>query len=405
MTSNFIKSENSMKIAGIFPILLACYEMVTYLSNDMYLPALPQMAHDLSVSNELTQLSLTTWFLGAASMQLFLGPMSDRFGRRPILLLGGLIFTLATIVCATTSDITVLLIARLLQGCAVCSVTVAGYAAVHEIYDQKEAIRIFAIMSSITLLGPAFGPMAGGLVLYFAHWRDIFWLLAGLAIILIAFLYRRMPESLAIEQRHPIHFSKIYQNYKEIITNKNFMLNILSLCSFFTVLISWITTAPFIVIDMFHYSPFLFGVFQVFVFGSFIIGGRFVKLGIDYIGVKNLIRVSLFICVAASILSILSASIFADQFIYFVIALMIFAFGAGLSFSPLQRLAIESSTTPMGSRTAILSSMMSLSGTLGSLLASYFYSGTTFSLALIVLIATLFSVFVQILIPITNKSS
>lgn len=379
--------------------------MITYLSNDMYLPALPQMAQELSASNELTQLSLTTWFLGAASMQLFLGPISDRFGRRPILLLGGVIFVLATAICASTSNIHVLLIARFLQGCAVCSVTVAGYAAVHELYDQKEAMKVFAIMSSITILGPAFGPMLGSLVLQFSHWRDIFWILAALASISLMLLHKGMPESLAVEQRHPIQLAKISQNYRSILTNPRFMLNILSFGSFFAALIAWITMGPFLVINAFHSSPFLFGVFQVMVFGSFIMGGRLVKMGIERIGVKKLIYTSLFICVLGAVLALLVSTILPKELIYFIVSLMIFAFGAALSFSPLQRLSIESSTAPMGSRTAILSSMMSLSGTVGSLLASYFYSGATSSLAWIVLAAIFFSLFVQFLQSKLSNSS
>jgi DHA1 family multidrug/chloramphenicol efflux transport protein-like MFS transporter len=67
----------------IFPILLALYEICTYLSNDAYLPALPHIANDLSTTNHLVQLTLTTWFMGSASMQLFLGPLADKVGRRP----------------------------------------------------------------------------------------------------------------------------------------------------------------------------------------------------------------------------------------------------------------------------------------------------------------------------------
>ncbi|MFN7097907.1 MAG: MFS transporter, partial [Gammaproteobacteria bacterium] len=147
-----------MRVLKIFPILLALYEVVTYLSNDMYLPALPQLANDLHTTNALAQLSLTTWFLGAASMQLILGPISDRYGRKPVLLIGGIFFVIATLICAMTPDMTTMLIARFFQGCAVCSVTVAGYATIHELYDQKAAMKALALMGSITVLAPAFGP-------------------------------------------------------------------------------------------------------------------------------------------------------------------------------------------------------------------------------------------------------
>ena len=105
----------------IFPILLALYEICTYLSNDAYLPALPNITRDLVTSNHLVQLTLTTWFMGSASTQLFLGPLADRVGRRPVLLSGGFIFIVATLACAIANNIYELLILRFIQGATITS--------------------------------------------------------------------------------------------------------------------------------------------------------------------------------------------------------------------------------------------------------------------------------------------
>ncbi|MBY0544418.1 MAG: multidrug effflux MFS transporter [Gammaproteobacteria bacterium] len=380
-----------MKVVKFFPLLIAFYELVTYLSNDMYLPALPQMAKDLSTTDMLAQLSLTTWFLGAVSMQLFLGPLSDRYGRRPILFGGSLIFILATVICASTSNIFVLLIARFFQGCAVCSVTVAGYAAIHELYDQKAAMKAFAVMASITVLAPAFGPLVGSVMLKFGDWRNTFWLLAGLAVISLALLYKWMPESLPIEKRHPINIRVIGRNYGSILTNAGFMLNALAFCATFAAMIAWIAMGPFLVINAFHDTPVIFGVFQALVFGSFIIGTRFVKRGLEVFDTKRWLSIALSVSVSGGLLTLIFAMIFPTQLIYFIVALMLFSFGNAFSFSVLQRLAIDSTTVPMGARMAIFSSMMSASGTVGSLLAGYFYSGATLPLAWIVFISGLVS--------------
>src|SRR3989338_8926979 len=110
-----MRSEQK-RLTIIVPILLALYEIATYLSNDAYLPALPNITRDLFTTNHLVQLTLTTWFMGSAPMQLFLGPIADRIGRRPVLLLGGLVFIFVTIGCAITSNIYTLLALRFLQG-------------------------------------------------------------------------------------------------------------------------------------------------------------------------------------------------------------------------------------------------------------------------------------------------
>jgi len=93
----------------IFPLLLVLYEIATYLTNDAYLPALPNIVSDLATTNYLAQLTLTAWFLGSASLQLILGPISDYYGRRPVLLTGGIVFIISTIICTLTNNINILL--------------------------------------------------------------------------------------------------------------------------------------------------------------------------------------------------------------------------------------------------------------------------------------------------------
>lgn len=378
-----------MRVLKFFPILLALYEIVTYLSNDMYLPALPQMAQDLMTTNELAQLSLTTWFLGAASMQLILGPLSDRYGRKPVLLLGGILFVIATIICAIAPNISTMLIARFFQGCAVCSVTVAGYAAIHELYDQTAAMKALALMASITVLAPSFGPLAGSLFLQFAGWREMFWFLALWAIAILLVLYKWMPESHPPANRHPLAIKTIAGNYGAILTTRNFMLNALAFCATFSGMIAWIAMGPFLVIEKFHYSPIVFGIFQVMVFGSFIIGARFVNIGLQRIGVTKLIVISITIAICGTILSVVTATIWPTILIAFVITLMIFTFGNALAFGPLQRLAIEASEAPMGARMAIFSTLMSGAGVVGSFLAGMIYTGTSQPLAYLVLITAI----------------
>src|SRR5579862_2548418 len=100
----------------LFPMLLVIYEIATYLSNDMYLPAVPEMMRDLSLNTAQVQLTLTLWFLGLASMPLMIGVVSDRFGRRPVLLIGGIIYIFANAICALTTDYFILLVLRFIQG-------------------------------------------------------------------------------------------------------------------------------------------------------------------------------------------------------------------------------------------------------------------------------------------------
>ena len=365
----------------ILPFLLVFYEITTYLSTDMYLPALPQMMHDLNTTHYLAQLTLTTWFFGAASMQLILGPIADHYGRRPVLFCGGLMFIIAIITCALTHSITLFLIARFFQGCAVCSVVVAAYATVHELYEHKQAMYILALMGSMIVLAPSFGPLVGGLILHVAHWRYIFWLLAIWASTALLILFKYMPETNP-NKKNIFNMRLLLKNYSAILTNKTFITHTLILCFVFSELIVWLTAGPFLIIDTFHYSPFMFGVFQAIVFGGNMLAARFVKYGIERIGSNQLITVGVFITLAASVL----ACLVSHFLIGFILAFTLYCIGSGLSYGPLNRTAIAACHQPMGLRMAVLSTLLSIAAVIASVSITAFYNGKIISLGIVILV-------------------
>ncbi|MFN7098150.1 MAG: hypothetical protein ACK4PR_11425, partial [Gammaproteobacteria bacterium] len=188
---------------------------------------------------------------------------------------------------------------------------------------------------------------------------------------------------------HPISIKSLSHNYWSIITNRYFMLNSLIFCATFSGMIAWIAMGPFLVIEKFHYSAITFGLFQALVFGSFIIGSYFVRYGLERFGVNKLISFAIALALVGTIFSVIIAIVLPEMLIYFIITLMIFTFANALAFGPLQRLAIEASTAPMGARMAIFSTLMSSSGVLGSSLASIFYTGTSLPLAGIILVTAI----------------
>lgn len=389
MKSHFIHSL-------LFPLLLVLAETVAYLSTDMYLPALPQIANELQTSPSLVQMTLTAWFLGSASLQLFLGPLSDYLGRKPILLAGGVIFVISTLVCALTNHIGVLLFARFLQGTTVAFVIVAGYASIHESFDQKKAIQTLAWMSSVSILAPAFGPLIGGVLLSFQSYRFIFWYLGLSALILFLLLAKFMPETNPNgKTEHPLEVKKTLKSYRTIISNPLFFRYVLIFCFIFGAFIAWIAYSPFLFIEKMGYSPFLYGCFQTIVFGSFIAGTRLIKVLMEKFNLNTLIMTGLSCALTGSLFSIL-LSLFTDRWFALVIPLTLFAFGAGLIFAPLNRLSIESSEEPMGQKVAVFSSMMGLFCVTGSMLASFFYNGTSMALALIIGISATISFIIHL---------
>ncbi len=370
----------------LFPILLVLYEIAIYFSNDAYLPALPKIATDLATSHHLVQLTLTLWFLGSATMQLILGPISDRYGRKPVLLAGGCLFVITCILCGLTHNITLLLIFRFIQGATITSMIIPGYAAIHEYFDHEQAIHTLALMGSITVLAPSLGPLFGVLILFVGSWRWIFLLLALWSAIMLTLLYFKMPETNLHGEEHPIHPKKIAKNYFEIISNKIFMARLFCFCFLFGAMIAWIAAGPFLVISEFHHSSLLFAIMQVMVFGCFILCTRSVKLLMNHFKKELIVHLGLILALVGAFLSMLFAIVLPQGLWFMIIAMMLIAAGSGLSFPILNRLAIDASLAPMGARMAILSTAMSVLAVLGSGLISWVYNGTLFSFSVILML-------------------
>jgi len=345
----------------ILPYLIIWYEIAIYLSNDMYLPSMPAIAKDLSFTDVQTQYTLIFWFLGASTLQIILGPLSDRFGRRIILLLGAIAFVIASAACAIADSLFLLLLARFVQGTSLCSL-VAANAAIHELYSTKQAIKYLALIGAVTILAPALGPMFGAVIVQFATWRDIFWFLLFMGVVSLFSIILFMPES--NKQQHPLHLQKFFNDYKKLLINRNFIIPNLAYCFLVAMYFVWIFKAPFLMIQVFETTPLYYGLSQTVIFSFYFVGAAATKWLLDRYSVKKLILFSVVITIAGAILFIAS-SILYNNLELAIICMVIISFGTSMLYGPINRIAIESATAqPMGSRTAIFSTLVSLFGVL-----------------------------------------
>ncbi|MBP9722688.1 MAG: multidrug effflux MFS transporter [Gammaproteobacteria bacterium] len=375
--------------ALVFPYILIFLEIVVFLSTDMYLPALPSMVNELNITQDEAQYTLTVWFIGSISMQLILGPLSERYGRRLILLLGVGLFIITSFICSVTNNIQIFYIARFFQGTTVCAVLVTGYATIHELYAGKKVVQILAIISSITILAPALGPFAGALLLSYSNWHTIFGLLTVLAILGFVAVYIGMPENSYIKSDisssdDKNFFSQTLEHYMAIFRNKNFMKLSIIECFVIICFFIWIVESPFIVINTYGKSEIYFGLMQLCVFSGFIAGSQTTKFFVTKIEAKKLCDFGLAITVSSVILFVVLSSF--DFNIILIITTMIgISYGASMLSGLLNRLVIESSKEPMAQRVAVFSTFISLSAILGSYLVTLINDRTFDNIAYLML--------------------
>ncbi|MCP2053354.1 UNVERIFIED_ORG: DHA1 family bicyclomycin/chloramphenicol resistance-like MFS transporter [Pseudomonas fluorescens] len=180
---------------GFWLVLLTVLIALPRLTLDLHLPALPAMADYFHSSDSQLQLTLTLYTLGSAISLLVSGPLTDRFGRRPVLLAGLLLYVVATVTCAQADSLGVLVIARLFQALGGCCTTVIGRVIVRDYFDRHEQARLLGLISMAMAISPMAAPVLGSLMLPLINWRGLFVLLGVIGAALCLVVYRRLPET------------------------------------------------------------------------------------------------------------------------------------------------------------------------------------------------------------------
>jgi DHA1 family multidrug/chloramphenicol efflux transport protein-like MFS transporter len=357
--------RNNTKITLLFPISLIFYEIPLYFSNNLFLPALPQIKKSFQVTNATAQLSIAFWFLGASAFQVLLGPLSDHYGRKKILLGGGILFLCVTLLCSFTQHITWFLIGRFFQGCVVSTILIAGYGTIHELMETGQSVKTISWMGSITILASALGPLLGSLLLQWMNWRELFIALTIFTVLSLYLLTVFMPQDRVSPGR--LNLKKIFIDYLSILTNLQFWAYTLFFCFLLAGLVAWNTLSPFYLMDYLKFNLIQFGYVQLFVYGSFIIGinlKRFLIFPMEEIIMKGGILTIIYF-----ILGFFTLVNSPQHLLWVMGSVLLFCMSAGLIFYSLQRKAIEIKKAPMGTIIAVFSTTMNLFAFLGSLAA------------------------------------
>lgn len=249
----------SDKIAWSSIIMLGMLAAFGPFCTDLYLPAVPTITRELQTDASTMQLTLTTSFLGLALGQLFIGPISDAFGRKRPLYLSLIVFALSSVACALAPNITFLIIARLFQGMAGAGGIVLSRAIACDMYQGARLTQFMSLLMTVNSLAPILGPIVGSLISTFFDWPAMFLFLALWGVLLLLGSFRAVPESLPPAKRSPQISGAIWGMCKEF-TNARFMCLALSLSFVQGGFFGYLASSPFIFQTIFGLSPFAYSV-------------------------------------------------------------------------------------------------------------------------------------------------
>lgn len=268
--------------------------------NDMYIPTLPEMVKAFGCSVSTVQLGLTFGMIGLGVGELVLGPLSDRYGRKPILLIALVVFAIGALMSVWSKTIEIFIFWRLIQGLGASGGYFLARTIPADMYQGQDLAKVMALVGAINGFAPASAPVIGGIVGHDVGWRGIFWILFGFALLLLV-LSLIFKESLPQNRRFTS--KKAFGNYLILFKNKSFVIHTLLKGSALGMLFAYISAAPFIIQTHYGYTQMQFGLFMgfnaIFVAAGAMIALKFkpLKKGAVFAGrLLFLIAVGQFVC-------------------------------------------------------------------------------------------------------------
>ena len=375
----------SVKTTGLlFIMILSALMAFTSLSTDIYLPAMPVMAKELQGNAELT---ITGFLIGFCLAQLIWGPISDRFGRRPPLIIGMVLFIIGSAGCALSTDITQIVFWRVFQALGACTGPMLARAMIRDLFSRTRAAQMLSTLTIVMAIAPVVGPLLGGQMIKFTSWHAIFWLLTAIGVFMLLSLYW-LPETLPLERRVSTSLSGAFRTYYRLLSNVNFMKFTLCLTFYYVAIYAFIAGSPFVYITYFHIDPqhygWLFAVNIVGVMGLSAVNRRLVQ----HYPLETLLKGAVLVAATTSFVLAVATKLNVGGMALIAFAIFILFSMNGIIAATATAAALDAAPNAAGSASALIGSLQYGSGIISSLLLAMFSDGTPWTIGWIITLFT-----------------
>lgn len=333
-----------------FLIFIAILGAFSSLVNDMYLPTIPAMMREFHTTPSMTQLGLSMVMTGLGIGSVLWGSLSDRYGRRSMLLYSLALFAIGTAVAIFSPSIQFFIICRLFQGIGAGGAMVLSYSIPADLYNGRQLARVMALVGAINGIAPAAGPLAGGAMADSVGWRGIFVVLLAIGAGMFLWSWHR-PESLPASRRMESKGIRAYAKaYGALFANRRFMIYVLLKAIGIGLLYAYISSAPFIIQDHYGYTSFEFGLIfganalAIAVGSTLVMRFKVLKQGL----VTGTVIMCLFAIGEAGVMY------FSDHFWLYELMAVPMLLGSGMVFASANSLGMDVGRSDAGTSAAIL---------------------------------------------------
>ncbi|SDZ34903.1 multidrug effflux MFS transporter [Thermoactinomyces sp. DSM 45892] len=334
----------------------------------LYLPSLPHMIQEFHAQASDLQLTISIYMIGYSCSMLICGTLSDRWGRKPVIIGGLIIYVIATVICLSSSSITIIILGRFLQALGGCCGTVVARVIAKDIFPEKIQVTVLTYLSTAIALTPAIAPILGGWLESQFGWRMAFWTLLVFASLILVMVLCILPETNKTLKQDAFQLKVLCGQYKRLLSHRHFIGYSLAISLAWCAYYSFIQTSSFVFQQIYHVSPIQYGWIYATIIIGYLLGTVVTRKGSKKIPLEKLILILSSFALAFAILLAIVSLIESDSYWLVVIPIGFMMIGIGGIFPACQAAVMKPFNEIAGTASGLFFFIQMISGALCGLI-------------------------------------